>query len=308
MIIMKKAFKIIIPIAVVLIIAIVIVVVSLSRKEKHYYMNFEKHYSIIYNEEPEMDVSIYTTNNESILFNKDNIVSSYLYNVDDTYNIKIEEVIQCDNILNYNDKEYKECIIHFSLDVKSEDMINIDNCYLLITFNTNEKLNIKLGNITFSKIYSDHLIQVKKVQSIVNSFGEYSSLAGIILQIDCDQKITINNIRPISNTISINTSYLKVVDDITNIDNSTDAKEVFGYGFDSFQKSYDIFPFFTTSIGESYILIPITYLNKEFVDSLGLIIEYSVDDNNYQQLINPYKLFNTTDNYYFIYEYELVKN
>ena len=92
MIIMKKAFKIIIPIAVVLIIAIVIVVVSLSRKEKHYYMNFEKHYSIIYNEEPEMDVSIYTTNNESILFNKDNIVSSYLYNVDDTYNINKKSI------------------------------------------------------------------------------------------------------------------------------------------------------------------------------------------------------------------------
>jgi len=305
---MKKAFKIIIPVFIVLVVIVTtIIIISVKRNNKEYYMNFEKDYSIIYEELPTMDVSIYSTNPDSSLFNIDKIVSCSLYNLVDRYNIRVNECVDSDNTYELNNRIYYECILNFNLDFSSDGFIPIDNCYMEIIFNTNEKLKVKIGNICFTKAtYEDH-IKIKKVQSIVNSLGEFTSLTAIAIQIESKEDVKITNIIPISNTISINNQYLLVNENITDIDNSTPCTEIFGENYSCFKSSYESFKQININNKELQLIIPLTYNNKEFVDSLGLIIEYSIDGSNYKQIVNSYKLFSTTDVLYFAYEYELSK-
>lgn len=309
MIIMKKKYKIIIPIALVLIVALIvtIIVVSVKRSEKLNLLVLQKHYSLLYEDKPTLNVSVYSNKDNNYYLDQNNIDKSFIYNDTDSYATQVLSFTKQENTLNYKDKTYTENVISFKLDVDSNNLINIENAKAKIVYQNNDVLDLSLGNISFKKTDTTDNINVSKVQSIVTSFDNYTSLAGILLKLNSEKEVVIKNITPISSSLKINYNYCLVKNSDYEVQNNVDLKELFGDSYTPFNHSTTGFNELTLN-GEAVIVLPLTYMTNEFVDNCGLVIEYVMDDVTYFEIVNPYVLFKTADNSCFIYEYKPIKN
>ena len=239
---------------------------------------------------------------------KDNYIESgILYNNEDSYNVKVvnsSETIKT----KIKEKIYYEKKLTIKLDIDSLDLININNANLKINYITGEYLILKVGNLNFLKAVSSELLKIHKVQAVVNDFGLYDSLSGIILSISCEEECKITNMTPISATVNINNNYL-FWEETIEYDHNKPLKEIFGDNYDSFNISTKSFETFKLNKNtKKDVMIPLYYIQSEYVDSLGIIVEYEINSVKYYQLINPYKLYQSHKLTYFINEYKISKD
>lgn len=307
MIIMKKKFNIIIIITILLMIISIVLILHFTRNNNLTFIVFQKHYSLLYEEYPEFEISVYASNDKSEYFKDDYIDSGILYNNEDSYNVKV--VNSSESIkTKIKDKIYYEKKLTIKLDIDSSSLININNANLRINYITGEHLTIKVGNLNFLKAASSEHLKIHKVQAIVNDFGLYDSLSGIILSISSEEECQITNMTPISTTVNINNNYL-FWEETIEYDHNKPLKEIFGDNYDSFNVSTKGFK--TIKLNKNSkkdVMIPLYYIQNEYVDSLGIIVEYEINSVKYYQLVNPYKLYQSHKLTYFINEYKISKD
>ena len=113
---------------------------------------------------------------------------------------------------------------------------------------------------------------------------------------------------PISATVNINNNYL-FWEETIEYDHNKPLKEIFGDNYDSFNISTKSFETFKLNKNtKKDVMIPLYYIQSEYVDSLGIIVEYEINSVKYYQLINPYKLYQSHKLTYFINEYKISKD
>lgn len=308
MITMKKKYCNILIITIIVLLLTMFVVLVCTRTNNLSILVLEKHYSLLYDTMPKIDISLYSNQPESKYLKSSKIENVKIYNDTDLYSVKIDEIVSTNNSITYQNNIYYENKLTLTLDVVSEQAISISNAKLLIEYDSDEFFDVEIGNIAFSKENINNSLNIHKVQGIVNDFGLYQSLSAIHLKVSSEYDLIINNISLISPTVNVNYDYLLLGDELY-YDHTTPAKEIFGSSFNSFICENNSFSkIHLTKNIQKDVIIPLHYSEKELLDSVGLLIEYTINGIEYIYTVNPYKLFNTNDIEYFLHEYKISTN
>ncbi len=308
MIIMKKKYSFLIITGICLVLVGLFLILILTRTNNITFLVMEKHYSLLYEEQPIIEIPIYSSHNNIDYFKKEQISKVTLFNNMDLFEAEIEEIKRTEETFKFQDKIYYKNVLTFKLPIETDQILNIDNANLKIEYINDEILTVKVGNISFFGENYPTNLKIHKVQGLVKDFGTYESLSGIILSISSLYDCQLTGIDFISPTILSNNDYIKVSDNLE-YEHLTDPKVIFGNDFDNFKLSTNSFQNINLNKNiKKDVIIPLHYLEKEFVDSLGIIITYEVNGIVYKQVINPYKLFQTNKNEYFINKYAISTN
>ena len=203
---MKKRSKIIvISLAALIVLAIVLIVVISFKNAKHFkVLAIAKHHSLIYEELPTIDVSLYASEKDHYYLKTQNINQVLLYDNSDSYQFVVEDLQKGSREITKDNDQYYEFILSGHLDVESLEQITLHDANVKILYQNDDFLDVKIGNVAFQKLKTDTDIQVKKVQSIVVQMDDYTTLSAILLSIASrSQPLMINNILPISSSFSI---------------------------------------------------------------------------------------------------------
>lgn len=291
-------------------IVLVIIVLCATRREELVISNIQKHYSLLYEDKLELETTVYSSHKNSKYFDSDNIESIKIVSNEETQKLELTNIKEQENCVLLGDKEFYPVVLSLKFSFVPENKCVLNNANLEILYKTNEKLNIKLGNICFLKTIPNNDFAIKSVSSIVNDFGKVDSLAAVIIDLEniSEYDLEIINIEPISNTIKINYDYIKI-DESMDYSNDILISEVVGETFNSYRSSITSnFELIANQNFRKEIILPLTYTQKELVDSLGFVITYKIEEEVKQQIINPYRLFNTNNVEFVYYEYGITGN
>lgn len=292
------------------IIILIIVVLCVTRREELVIANLQKHYSLLYEEGLELETTLYSSHLKSKYFDVNNIEFVSISSSEETQQVQIMDIKVNENSVQLKDKDLYPIVLKLKFSFIPEQNYSLDNANLEISYKTNEKLKVKIGNICFVKTNTNNDFSIKSVKSIVNDFGKVESLAAILIDIEntSEYDLEIINIQPISNTVKINYDYIKI-DNYFDLPNDILITDVLGENFNSYKKSINSgINLITNKNFRKEIVLPLTYSQKEFVDSLGFVITYKIGEELKQQIVNPYRLFNTNNIEFIYYEYEISRN
>lgn len=309
MIIMKKRFSIIIiSIIACLLVVITILIIHYHRPKSLLVYNYKKHYSVIYDDYPQVSVKLWVNEKDNPYFDVSNIEKAVVTTDLDSYAVKISDASVQDELSYYNEQAGYSASYTVKWDFVSDDLITMNNAVLNVYFKSNESLSINIGNLCFQKAVNNHVAKVSKIQSIVNDLGELDTMVAIKMVINSEEDCTLEQIIPISSSITINNDYL-LVNSNKEIDNETSYTEIFGAAYSPFNNSSTNFNTIVLNKKiNTELVIPLAYSEKEFVDSLGFILVFNTSHGIVKQIVNPYCLFSTANLGYVSYEYKIVAN
>lgn len=308
---MKLRYKIIIPVSIVLLVTILVICLSFMGNNQDKFYVVKKHYSIICDSYPIIDIRIFSNSEDTEYLKKAKIIKSSIYNSQDFYSTEIINIEKMDGTKLIKNTQCFQYKIELKFNFEIDKILNILDAKLELMYSTNEKIIVNVGNICFDKKTNNNIINIGKVQAICNDLGNLESLVALKISVvnDLSSVIRINSIKTLSQSIEVNNQYVIVTDHNTDVEHTTPLSQLFGNEYNLYLNSSNSFnPIDLDQNIAKDIIIPLTYTQKEFVDHLGLLIELDYNGSTYYQIINPYLLFTTSNIDYAIYEYEIINN
>ena len=310
-IIMKKRFKIIIPICSVLFITIFIVILSITRSNQDKFYVVKKHYSSICNEYPKLELLVFCNSKDTDYLKKEKISKTSIYNKEDYYATEISIIKLLDETKEIKEEKFYQYKIELKFNFEIEKMFNISDAKLELTYFSNEKMIINVGNICFEKINDTNILDVDKVQAVCNDLGNLESLVSVKISLknNMNNDVIIKSIKTISSSIKVNNEFVYIDEYNSSIDHTTPLSQLYGTNFNIYcQSAVSLKHIDFDQNTAKDIIIPLTYTQKEFVDHIGFIIEIEYNGETYYQIINPYILFSTSNLEFVLYEYEIIND
>ena len=309
MIIMKKKLKVIFASFIIILTILTITLTLIGRTNNYKFLVFKKHYSVLTENKPALEVMLYTNVNENEYLKIDKIENCTVYNSTDFYKVSINQIenIQSERIIKENN--YYQYKLHLEFNLELEDRLNIDDAILEVNYKSGEKLKVNVGNICFEKMKTDVILSTDLVQCVCNDIGNLETIGAVKISLknDYEEEVVIKNIVPISETIFINNNLVKIDEYKKEIDHTVSLSALFDTNYDFYSKSDELFTPIEFKIEDRKdIIIPLTYLEKQFVDHIGFILEIETNGETYFQIVNPYVLFSTSNLDYVTYEYEII--
>lgn len=280
-----------------------------NNQDKFYVV--KKHYSILCDSYPIIDIRIFSNSEDTEYLKKEKIIKSSIYNSQDFYSTEIINIEKMDGTKLIKNTQCFQYKIELKFNFEIDKILNILDAKLELMYSTNEKIIVNVGNICFDKKTNNNIINIGKVQAICNDLGNLESLVALKISVENDlsSAIRINSIKTLSQSIEVNNQYVIVTDHNTDVEHTTPLSQLFGNEYNLYLNSSCSFnPIDLDQNIAKDIIIPLTYTQKEFVDHLGLLIELDYNGSTYYQIINPYLLFTTSNIDYAIYEYEIINN
>ena len=308
---MKLRYKIIIPVSIVLLVTILVICLSFMGNNQDKFYVVKKHYSIICDSYPIIDIRIFSNSEDTEYLKKAKIIKSSIYNSQDFYSTEIINIEKMDGTKLIKNTQCFQYKIELKFNFEIDKILNILDAKLELMYSTNEKIIVNVGNICFDKRTNNNIINIGKVQAICNDLGNLESLVALKISVvnDLSSVIRINSIKTLSQSIEVNNQYVIVTDHNTDVEHTTPLSQLFGNEYNLYLNSSNSFnPIDLDQNIAKDIIIPLTYTQKEFVDHIGLLIELDYNGSTYYQIINPYLLFTTSNIDYAIYEYEIINN
>lgn len=308
---MKLRYKIIIPVSIVLLVTILVICLSFMGNNQDKFYVVKKHYSIICDSYPIIDIRIFSNSEDTEYLKKAKIIKSSIYNSQDFYSTEIINIEKMDGTKLIKNTQCFQYKIELKFNFEIDKILNILDAKLELMYSTNEKIIVNVGNICFDKKTNNNIINIGKVQAICNDLGNLESLVALKISVENDlsSAIRINSIKTLSQSIEVNNQYVIVTDHNTDVEHTTPLSQLFGNEYNLYLNSSNSFnPIDLDQNIAKDIIIPLTYTQKEFVDHIGLLIELDYNGSTYYQIINPYLLFTTSNIDYAIYEYEIINN
>ena len=308
---MKLRYKIIIPVSIVLLVTILVICLSFMGNNQDKFYVVKKHYSIICDSYPIIDIRIFSNSEDTEYLKKAKIIKSSIYNSQDFYSTEIINIEKMDGTKLIKNTQCFQYKVELKFNFEIDKILNILDAKLELMYSTNEKIIVNVGNICFDKRTNNNIINIGKVQAICNDLGNLESLVALKISVvnDLSSVIRINSIKTLSQSIEVNNQYVIVTDHNTDVEHTTPLSQLFGNEYNLYLNSSNSFnPIDLDQNIAKDIIIPLTYTQKEFVDHLGLLIELDYNGSTYYQIINPYLLFTTSNIDYAIYEYEIINN
>lgn len=274
---------------------------------------FEKaHNYVSLSNEEKIDIGIFIDHKNSFITNIENISSCYIGDDDNILNLKIENIIQSNQITKLKNKDFYLFNFLFSpkLILESDFSFEVFNASLIINYTQGEDIKIRIGSFSyyyFSNNNNEHL-SINKLKGLVNEI-ENQTLVGVGLGLknNSSSSLVIKQIIPLD--VNLEISYENIKDNIT-FNNNDLIEEVLGYNYNIYNNNIDFSEINKVINNEVYLFLPLKYKNKLIVNNLGLLVIYELNEEEYKLYIDDFVFFktklysiNTINNLkYYVYE------
>lgn len=300
---MKKLLKnkyLIFSIIILLIMFIIFVLIKRNNNKQILLIYPKEHYVLSKTDDPCFNLDIYSDKEDSEYLNINIIDNIQIYNNinQDYITTKVKEIIKTDEYIEYEKKKYYKNSIIIELPISKNTVMNIENADIKINYKTDKSINLYLGSINIIEYQSDNSFIINRMKGLVNKINSQDSIIGIYMQLynNTENDIIITNIEYTSNTIISNYDYIKKVEEINESNNEL-INEVLKIDYNIYQQSNNKNCNFNINKNEQIkLFIPLTYLKDNVVNQTGIIIKYIKDNQNYQQIIEPFIFFNSLEN------------
>ena len=300
-----------------LFIVISLIVLHLDKPSKsmvHLLTVYKDYSRIITKPEETISIPIYSDYEDTFLLDKEAITSSYISNEINSLEIKIDNIRKTEDINKLDEETYTLYYIDISFpyNLTSEQIIDISDCKLSLTYINDESIDLEIGNmyLMFNPIEENNQISLYRMFALTNFYNGKEFISAIVFgltNMTCENiKITEidNNIQ----TMNLDIDEAKFIDEINNVHESIESiirHEYNPIGIISFSTSIDL-------INDKLLVVPIKYEDViQTTNRFPLIIKYIYQDKEYSYIIDDFMFFethNTLEDYYgsireFIYNY-----
>ncbi len=238
---------------------ILIVVLNIKHSKVTQVLNYPLNYSLC--NASTFDVVVYSDNSQLSFLNKENIASVSLTDGENNYYlVRVKEIYKGEKVLLKNHAYYPYTLT-ISMPLEVNNIEHWNQVLLNISNKRGELISFKIGNI--SMVNGDYF-----------SIVEVQSLIGMTLIVD--NYTTLDKIKMEVHNFQHEDVILKSIRLVSNVVTTEIAEMVIESG-----KTVDL-------------EIPIIYLEKTFINEVGLILKFEYQGIIFEQLINAYTLFKTS--------------
>lgn len=279
---------------------IVLLILQIRNSKKLIFLSVIDHYSyVLAGEEDVMEPLTFTikcSRNDTMYFDKSLINTVYLYDqtTQDSYQVLIDEINLQEDKFYYQNDGYYDYQLKIKIPFKTSSQIQLTNFYLRLEYQNDEKLNFKMGSLAFifdNDSYQNNFL-ISNLKGIINEINNQKTLVGINLKIESKQEmLTLNSIETISSKVKTNLQETKIISSELNFND--DITEILGKDYDLFKpNNQDELNLVLNN--NTNLFVPLIYNEYCQIKVLGLIINYTIADKQFSQLIYPFKFFETT--------------
>lgn len=253
---------------------------------------FVNHYTLINSDT--LEVEIYANKSESRFLSFANIQSIDLFDevTKDEFAVLLTNTVQTDQRL-IKGQKYYQTKITIKLPFRSSAAIAFAKANLRFNYINGETKEFFLGSLYYQEAKFEKVFLIKKMKGVMTSIGNQLTLGGIILNLSNleDYEIVIERLTLTNGAIQTNYDYLKEIESEA-ISLESPLLELTSKEYDSLKPSMRTSCEINYQASENHLLfIPITYSYQTVVGKVGLIIDYKINNESYQQVIEPILLF-----------------
>ena len=305
---MKKKYIKILPLIVtssIIIVVISILVITIIRKKEYFYFIIQPSNYYLPNNNLTLNIELYSNHQNDYYLNKDTIEKLLIKDKvkNDFYMVKINQIVAKENTIKYNNKYFYKYLLKIKIPIKDIDFLQISQAILEFYYLSTEQIKLDIGSIIIYNECKNHHIHINHLKGIVNQIDQLNILSGIGLTLSSDVDLEINNIVPLDRRIKVQGRLIKKLKE-DNYDNFINMSDLLDNEYKVLEVDSDFPKIILNKNIKNHYLIPLGYEEIFSITILGFIIDYSIDGINYQQLINPFKFYNTSFVNYQVTKYE----
>ena len=282
---------IILTIIIIAVMTVILILAINRKKEVYHFLTIPESYYLKRNY-PTFDISLYSSNKNDYYLKSDVIDTLNLKSksINDSYMLQINQIIEEDEIILHNDKEFYKYRMNVTFPIDLESSYQITDAYIELNYSSSEKLCLDIGNIVFYEEELESKISIKYMKPIVNFIKEKQVLTGIGLTINCDKDIVIKKIESLDKRVFIKNSQIKMIEK-SDYSNQMDIKTLINDDYDPILIDNETLNLYIDKNTSNHYVIPLGYTTLESINTLGFKISYTIDGIEYEQLIYPFKYF-----------------
>jgi len=227
-----------------------------------------------------LSIEVFVNNKKSYFIDKKQITHSYLTDneLSSIIDIQIEDIINNDYELKYENEKYYSYTLIFKILFKSDSFLEwyIDDTRLMIGYNGNKEYDLEIGNFSLIKLEpSNNIITISGVNPLISEINNNQYLTGLVLGIRSikDEQLVIEKIKIMNQDIFVGNN----VSQIDCLPSSHNFNDVLGYEYIN-QLPGDGVVNYTITNESKYFIIPLYYEELLIVNSFP--IEITIRKNN----------------------------
>lgn len=284
----KTKIVLLIALIAIILLSVLIIIIRTSDNENIQLTTFKKSYSIVTdNSSPQesLEVLIYISEKDTAFTEESTFKSTGLCDKskNNYLSMSLEKITDMKYSQQIKNNKFHMFSYIFSISFDTNDLFEFDleEAYLELK-NLDNTYLIGIGSFYYYKVPyygAKHNLSISQLKPIVNKISMNNSLVGIILEINNQtlEQVTIKNIKVLKSGINVSNKDIKK---ITNDYNSNVLiSDILGYSY-NYHDTNDV----TNIIYEDEIspnqkqkyIIPLKYHNDYLINSLGLVIEYEI--------------------------------
>lgn len=274
---------------------VTLMIFQIRNSKKLIFLTSLKNYSLVLDEE-DFNVNIKCSRNDTMYFNQKMIKNAYFYDqkTKDTYLVKVKDINLEKDYYQYQYDQYYDYDLTISIPFTSNEVIKFKNFFLVLEYLNDEKLNFKMGTLALlTKPSSQNEIIINSLKGIVNVANQKETVVGIILKMSSlHDEIILNKVEIISSVVNANMNEIKELKNCP--DQTEEISKILQKEYDIFKRVNDT----TTEIlinNEKTLVVPFSYDFVSQVKTLGFILHYQINSESFEQIIYPFKFFETTN-------------
>lgn len=273
-----------------------------TEKKQDMILFLEKNYNISsnINEVDYLNINLYISNKKSYVVDKNQLISCYLKDNNDSL-IELELIeINYNNIqMEYNDTEFYEFSFKFKILFKTSIGIEwyFNNAILNLNYNGNKSYEVSIGHCSLIKFLdNDSHLSLTNIKSLLSNYknNDYASGLLIGLRNNSNNTIILNKVEILNDIINPGESIRQLED----FPNNTDHISVAGYHFIETVKGDGIINFSLNTDDVVYLFIPFYYEKLYVSTSFPVRINYKLNNNDYCYVVSDFIYFTPAQEYF----------
>ena len=225
----------------------------------------------------------------------------------DFYTIKLKQIVEENKILIHDNKTFYQYRLSLELPLQDILYLQINQTVLEIYYLSEEVMSFDIGTIIIYNEYPSRDLNISHLKGVVNNIDTLDVLCGVGITLYSDASIVVNDIKVLNEKITIQGSNIKIIED-DNYENSQAINELLGGAYQVLDIEDSFTPFLIDKGEKKHYLLPLGYKEIISIERLGFLIEYTIENTSYTQLIEPFQFYKSYKNNYQVIKYEPNRN
>lgn len=305
----KKYIKVFLPTILVISIVLFIVISTVIRKKDFFYYITKPVEYYLPNKNLNMNVNIYSNHQNDYYLQEEAIEKLVIKDQEnqDFYTIKLKQIVEENKILIHDNKTFYQYRLSLELPLQDILYLQINQTVLEIYYLSEEVMSFDIGTIIIYNEYPSRDLNISHLKGVVNNIDTLDVLCGVGITLYSDASIVVNDIKVLNEKITIQGSNIKIIED-DNYENSQAINELLGGAYQVLDIEDSFTPFLIDKGEKKHYLLPLGYKEIISIERLGFLIEYTIENTSYTQLIEPFQFYKSYKNNYQVIKYEPNRN